>query len=378
MVVYDDIRPYFDEEIPQVIKSLVNDQSFVKVLQKLYPQPGAGEKILIGLQQVTSIDQFQVQFVVPMLKQIEHTTTGGISYHAMEQFHPEENYLFISNHRDIILDAAFLNAIMHQHGFRKTEIAIGDNLLAFNWIEKLVRINRSFLVKRNLGIREQLSESKRLSSYIRYALTEKGESVWIAQREGRTKDGNDQTQPALLKMLNMSSCKNIVEGFRELNIVPMAISYEIEPCGKSKVEELLNRRYQPDFKKSQQDDLHSMANGVMMPKGRINFAFGNPLNIRLDEITAGKNNNECIQAISNYIDKRIYFNYKLWPNNYLAADLLLGNEKHLQHYTLEEKTQFMSMMEKDVEALPFDPIESIETYLKMYANPVFNYEKHFS
>ncbi|MBN2806770.1 MAG: 1-acyl-sn-glycerol-3-phosphate acyltransferase [Prolixibacteraceae bacterium] len=378
MQAYDDIRPYTDEELPQVVQTLVNDQAFGLVLQKLYPQPGAKEKILLGLQQVKNIDQLQVQFVVPLLGLIEKTTTSGLSYHAMEQFHPEENYLFISNHRDIILDAAFLNVIMHQHGFRKTEIAIGDNLLAFSWIEKLVRINRSFLVKRNLGLREQLTESKRLSSYIRYALTEKGESVWIAQREGRTKDGNDQTQPALLKMLNMSNKNSTVDGFRELNIVPMAISYEIEPCGKSKVEELLNRRYQPDFKKSQQDDLRSMANGVMMPKGRINYAFGNPLNIRLDEITRDKNYNESIQAISDFIDRRIYFNYKLWPNNYIASDLLLGEEKHRQHYTSNEKAQFKAMMENDVASIPFDPLEVTEAYLKMYANPVINFESHFA
>lgn len=378
MQAFDNIRPYTDEEIPQVIRELTSDQAFVKVLGQLYPQNGVIEQILAGMQQVKSVEQLQIQFVVPLLANIEKQTTGGLSYHAMEQFHPNENYLFISNHRDIILDAAFLNVIMHQHGFRKTEIAIGDNLLAFSWIEKLARINRSFIVKRNLGIREQLTESKRLSAYIRHALTEKGESVWIAQREGRTKDGNDLTQPALLKMLNMSNCKNIVDGFRELNIVPMAISYEIEPCGISKVEELLKRRYQPDFKKSQADDLRSMANGVMMPKGRINYAFGNPLNIRLDEISAGKNNNDCIQAISDYIDRRIYFNYKLWPNNYIAADLLLGNPQHKKQYSEDEKDRFVAMMEKEIASLPFDPVETSESYLKMYANPVFNFEKYFS
>jgi 1-acyl-sn-glycerol-3-phosphate acyltransferase len=296
----------------------------------------------------------------------------------MEQFHPNESYLFISNHRDIILDSAFLNAIMHKHGFQKTEIAIGDNLLAYPWIEKLVRANRSFLVKRNLGLREQLLASKELSSYIRFAVKEKNQSVWIAQREGRTKDGDDQTQPALLKMLNMSNSKSITEGFKEINIVPMAISYEIEPCAISKVEELLNRKHNPNFKKSQEDDMRSMANGVLLPKGRINFAFGNPVNLKIEELTNNRPKNEAIQEVANYINRRIHYNYKLWPNNYIAADLLNQSQKHEINYTNEEKELFVDRMEKELSTLSYSFDESAQQYLKMYANPVFNFEKHFA
>ena len=375
---FDDIRPYSDGEIQSVIVELVKDHAFGMVIEKLYSQPGAKDFILQSLLKVKTIEELQTQLIVPLMEKIEKSSTNGLSYSAMDQFKTEENYLFISNHRDIILDSAFLNVIMHTHGFQKTEIAIGDNLLAYSWIEKLVRINRSFIVKRNLGLREQLAESKRLSKYIRYAISEKGESVWIAQREGRSKDGNDLTQPALIKMLNMSNKKSIVDGYKELNIVPMAISYEIEPCGISKVEELLNRKYNPDFKKSQEDDMRSMANGVMLPKGRVHFAFGNPLNIRIDEITANKTNNEIIQAISEYINRRVYFNYKLWPNNYIAADLLLGTNNRNNHYTTEQKVQFTNQMEKEVSALTFDPQESTRVYLEMYANPVLNYEKYFS
>jgi len=374
---FDDIRPYNNDEIHQVILDLVKDPAFGMIIEKFYFQPGAKDFILQCLLKVSSIEELQTQLIVPLLEKIEKSSTNGLSFSAMDQFKTEENYLFISNHRDIILDSAFLNVIMHTHGFRKTEIAIGDNLLAYSWIEKLVRINRSFIVKRNLGLREQLAESKRLSKYIRFAVSEKGESVWIAQREGRTKDGNDQTQPALIKMLNMSNKKSIVDGYKELNIVPMAISYEIEPCGISKVEELLNRKHIPDFKKSQQDDMRSMANGVMLPKGRIHFGFGNPLNIRLDEITADKTNNEVVHSISQYVDRRIYYNYKLWPNNYIASDLLLGNELHQQHYTSEEKESFVEMMQKEIATIAFSPVEAMEIFLKMYAHPVFNFEKYF-
>jgi hypothetical protein len=377
MTDFDDIRPYNDDEISDAIKILVSDSMFLSVLGQLYPQPEETKKIVQFLQTLDNIVDLQTKIIYPLLVKIEKSSTNGISYSTMDQFHPDEKYLFISNHRDIILDSAFLNFIMQNNGFRKTEIAIGDNLLIYDWIKLLVRINRSFIVKRNLGMREQLDESKKLSSYIRYALTLKGESVWLAQREGRTKDGNDQTQPALLKMLNMSNKGSLLEGFFELNIVPMAISYEIEPCGISKVEELLKRKYNPDFAKTQEDDLQSMANGFMYPKGRIQYSFGNPLNFKLVELIKGKNMNDSILAISEYLDKRIYFNYKLWPTNYSAYDLLNETQKYSNKYNPQEKEQFISRMETEVSTLNFDKAEATELYLKMYANPVINFEKHF-
>lgn len=375
---FEEIRPYEDHEVNSAVRQLANDPIFIGIIKKIYPQPGYAEKLVEVLSEVNSIEEFQVKIIVPLLNKIEAETTNGISYSAMEQFHPEERYLFISNHRDIILDAAFLNKIMHDHGFRKTEIAIGNNLLAFDWITKLVRINRSFIVKRNLALRDQMEASKTLSAYIRHAITEKGQSVWIAQREGRSKDGFDQTQPALLKMLNMSNSQSLTEGFREMNIVPMAISYEIEPCGISKVEELLNKKHNPDFKKSQADDLKSMANGVMLPKGRVHFAFGNPVNLKIDELTAGKSKPEAVEAIVEYIDKRIYYNYKLWPNNYIAADILNKDTRYSNQYSEDEKRAFEVMMNGEISGIHFEANEAREMYLSMYANPVFNYEKYFS
>lgn len=375
MTQFEDIRPYDDSEAQQVLTELATDPMFASVVGKLYSQPGAKEHILKLMPHIQSIEEFQKEVIYPLIVKIEKNTTDGITFSKMEQFHTDGRYLFISNHRDIILDSAFLNAMMHKHGFSKTEIAIGDNLLIFDWIKKLARLNRTFIVKRSLGIRDQLKASHTLSDYIRYAINSKNESVWIAQREGRTKDGNDQTQQALLKMLNMSNKKNITEGFKELNIVPMAISYEIEPCGISKVEELLNRKYNEGFTKTQQDDLHSMASGVMLPKGRVHFGFGNPLNIKIDALTEGKNNNEVIQAITHFIDQRIYFNYKLWPNNYIAADLLHQTNKYQQHYTAEQKGSFVLRMENDAATLSFNHDEIVEMYLKMYANPVLNFER---
>jgi len=377
MTDFDDIRPYDDDEIQGIIADLISDPMFINILGQLYPQQEENKFILQFLSSLDNVADLQSKIICPLLDKVEKISTNGISYSTMDQFHPDDKYLFISNHRDIILDSALLNLIMHRNGFRKTEIAIGDNLLIYKWIELLVRINRSFIVKRNLGLREQLEASKKLSAYIRHALTIKGESVWLAQREGRAKDGNDQTQPAILKMLNMSNEGSRLEGFFELNIVPMAISYEIEPCGISKVEELLKRKYNADFAKTQQDDLQSMVNGFVYPKGRIHYAFGNPLNYKLVELIKGKNMNDSIQAISEYIDKRIYYNYKLWPTNYLAYDLLNQTQKYSNQYNSLEKDQFISRMENEVSSLNFDKAETIELYLRMYANPVFNFEKHF-
>lgn len=378
MIDFEDIRPYTDEELPVAIASLIADQRFLSVLNFLYPNAEMKEQILSQFSKTQKVIDFQFTIILPLLNMIEKLSSHGVTFSTMDQFHAEDNYLYISNHRDIILDSAFLNMIMFRNGFRTTEIAIGDNLLAYDWITKLVKINRSFIVKRNLGLREQLEASKKLSAYVRNTLTRKGESVWIAQREGRTKDGNDQTQPALLKMLNMSNKGSLLEGFYELNIVPMAISYEIEPCGILKVEETLKRKYNPGFVKSQKDDIKSMADGVMKQKGRIHFAFGNPVNFKLVELLKGKNTNEAIQTISEYIDKRIYFNYKLWPNNYVAFDLLKNSSAHTDKYNDIERKSFITMMDNDIASLAFCKEEATQLYLQLYANPVINFEKHFS
>ena len=375
---FDDIRPFTDEEYQQEVRTLTADPSFVGVLNYLYKAPGMSDGILKLMNSLNTIDGLQSQVVVPLLDQIIKSSTQGLTFSAMEQFDPAGNYMFISNHRDIVLDSAFLNKIMHENKFKKTEIAIGDNLLIYPWITTLVRLNRSFIVRRNLSIREQLDASKKLSAYMRYALTEKKQSVWIAQREGRTKNGNDQTQPALLKMMNMSNSKSLIEGFKELNIVPMAISYEIEPCGILKVEELLNRKHDPNFAKSKSDDLRSMSQGVIQPKGRVHFAFGNPLSLKIEELCNELKPNEALQAITEYIDKRIYFNYKLWPNNYIAADLLENNNRHQAHYTDAEKEAFEQRMDAELSSIAFDRAESMPMYLNMYATPVFNFEKHFA
>ncbi|HEY3388472.1 MAG TPA: 1-acyl-sn-glycerol-3-phosphate acyltransferase, partial [Prolixibacteraceae bacterium] len=248
---FDEIRPYYDDEIPEVMTRLLADPVFTRVLQNLYGDAAKIKEVRDSMLQTRNIESFQLRFMVPFLEGILKSSTRGLTVGGLENLDKDQSYLFISNHRDIVLDSALLNVEMYKFGYKTTEIAIGSNLLVYPWIEDLSRINRSFIVKRNIPVRQMLEASNLLSGYIRQTITHNGNSIWIAQREGRSKDGLDLTSPALLKMLNMSNKQKFVQGFKELRIVPMSISYEIEPCGNEKVAELLKRQADPDFHKSE-------------------------------------------------------------------------------------------------------------------------------
>jgi len=292
----------------------------------------------------------------------------------LENLDKSKSYLFISNHRDIILDSAILNYLIVLEGMNTTEIAIGNNLLIEDWIEYAVKLNRAFVVRRNLPVREMLVASKKLSEYIRRNITKRNNSVWIAQREGRTKDGNDKTQVALLKMLNFSNINEFTQGFKELQIVPISISYEIEPCGISKVEELYKRQTE-GFEKTQEDDLKSMGHGLVNPKGRVHFAFGKPLTDQIDlfakELTIG----EQIEKLADHIDEQIYRNFKLWPNNYIAEDLLNNSSNNSDHYTEDQYIKFCAMLDEAVTAISGDAATICSMFLQMYVNPLLNQRK---
>jgi 1-acyl-sn-glycerol-3-phosphate acyltransferase len=295
---------------------------------------------------------------------------------GLENLDKDSRYLYISNHRDIILDSALMNVEMHASGFSPTEIAIGSNLLIFPWINDLVRINRSFIVNRNIPVKQMLHSSKQLSHYIRHMITKGSDSIWIAQREGRAKDGNDITQPALLKMLNMSNYSSFFEGFMELNIVPMAISYEIEPCGNEKVAELKKRMADPNFQKTESDDLLSMVSGLSNQKGRIHIQFGRQIDKEiLHHIAHEPVMNERIRLLAEHIDKEVYKNYKLFPNNYIAYDLFYQSDRYGKHYTEAEKADFLELTHSRLKLINEDFEESMSLWLKMYATPVYNFEK---
>ncbi len=373
---YDDIRPYEDHEINQYMKQLLDDEIFQEVLFFIFKDERKIEEVKYLLSGIKSVKDLQMKFMYPLIKDwIIDKTTSGISWSGLDNLDPSKSYLFISNHRDIILDAAILNFIIADAGMNTTEVAIGDNLLIYDWILHTVKMNRAFVVKRNLPPRELLLASKKLSSYIRKTITSDNISVWIAQREGRTKDGFDQTQQALLKMMNLSNKNSFAEGFRELNIVPLAISYEREPCGISKVEEIYKREHE-GYEKTQADDLKSMAFGLTRPKGRVHFGFGEPITAKLDEFANEDNNSDNIQNLAEYIDECIYKNYKIWPNNLLATDLLMDTNNYTDQVDEATREKFQELLNDLVETIGSGDQECQKRmFMQMYANPLLNAKK---
>ncbi len=368
---YDDIRPYNDEETPRIIQLLLNDPVFTEVLRILFPDEQKETYFRGLLAEVKTIGQLQHTFVFKFVENIIKGTTAGLTTSGLEFLDKSKAYLFISNHRDIILDSAFLNYVIVQQGMNTTQIAIGDNLLIYDWITHVVKLNRAFVVKRNIAVRELLESSRKLSTYIRESITQKNLSAWIAQREGRTKNGNDQTQVAILKMLNLSNTKGLADGFGELTIIPLSISYEIEPCGISKVGELI-RKETDGYQKTREDDLRSMASGLSNPKGRVHFSFGRPI---LTSFLKENNDlpvNEFLQILAERIDHRIHQYYKLWPFNYVAYEMLNGTGEFTENYSSRDIMEFKKMIAEAQEAIPFAPDEVSRRFCKMYARPVEN------
>ena len=373
---FDEIRPYRDEEVPEIMDRLLVDPVFARVLKNLFVEESKIREIRETMLQTQNVESFQLKFMVPFLENIIKTSTTGLSIGGLEYLGKDKSYLFISNHRDIVLDSALLNVEIYKFGFKPTEIAIGSNLLIYPWIEDVSRVNRSFIVKRNIPVRQMLESSYLLSAYIRQTVTTNGNSIWIAQREGRSKDGLDQTSPALLKMLNMSNTEKFVRGFQALTIVPMAISYEIEPCGNEKVAELLKRQADPDFRKSEKDDLLSMVSGLKNQKGRIHIQFGTPIKKEaLKSLSKEGNINDRLKRLAEYIDFQIYKNYKLYPNNYIAYDLYYNSNRYIDKYTLEEQKAFIGLTHQRLKLVDEDREEAMQLWLKMYSTPVFSFEK---
>ncbi len=368
---FDEIRPYTDKEVRSKMKLMLKDPALDKVLMHMFKVRPKVKMVKLQLRMIRSIRQFQGTFIYDILRRIISNTTDGLSCRGVEKLDSDKAYLFISNHRDIILDAGLLNFLIFEKGMNTTQIAIGDNLLLYDWIEHAVKLNRAFVIKRGLPPRELMKASMKVSKYIRKSIQEDNMSGWIAQREGRTKNGNDKTQPSVLKMLNLSNNKSISEGFNELNIVPVSISYEIEPCGLAKMKELIKKEHYGQLKTSK-DDLKSMSMGMFNPKGRIRFNFGEPLKIDFEDVKTKAEQNEQIEKITKLIDKHIYLNYKLWPNNYIAYDMLMEEHRFNNKYTHAEEKRFKMMIEQAMIFIDF-PITDIQTrFLRLYANPVIN------
>ncbi|NLX73498.1 MAG: glycerol acyltransferase [Bacteroidales bacterium] len=369
---FESIRPYEDHEVQTVFNRLKNEESFLKLIGFLYPD-SPPTLFLDSLKNVSTIRQFQEEVISAYVIDIIDKTTNGVSVEGLDNLNQDVAHLFISNHRDIILDPAILNVLLFKNGANTTEIAIGDNLLIYPWITDLVKLNRTFIVKRNLPLKQMLESSRLLSQYIRYTLTEKKHSIWIAQREGRSKDGNDRTQVSLLKMLNISGQESIMKNFKQLNIVPVSISYEFDPCDYLKAKEFQLKRDDPNYQKTKDDDLMHMGTGLRGRKGRVHFAFGKPLQEELNPIDALTVKNDQFSALAEIIDSHVHQNYKLWPSNYIAWDIFNNSCQYSDKYSDEEKAIFLEYVEDHISRIPeMDRDFIFNSLMEMYANPLEN------
>ena len=371
---FQKIRPFEDNEVAQVIQQLCNEPYFIHILPRIFPNVPV-DVMVAKLKTIRSVAEFQDKCVIPFLHDLMAVTSTGLTVSGIENIDPQRNYLFISNHRDIVLDSALINVTLREHGLNTSQIAIGDNLLIYDWITDLVKLNKSFLVLRNLSsVRQQMEASAMLSSYIRYAISDRKQNIWLAQREGRSKDGNDETQNSVLKMLNLSGKEDFASNFAQLQILPVAISYEYDPCDYLKAYQFQLKRDDPSYKKSKDDDLEHMSLGIRGTKGGVHISFSKEISIdELHNINAD-NKNAQIQELASIIDKRIHSSYHLWPSNYIAFDELNGTSRFADKYTAEAKAVFDKRNEEHISTKlqGCDKQFVLNAILSMYANPLIN------
>lgn len=374
---FSDIAPYDASVFEEKIQSLVKEPGFLHAVG--YTMPKEDIPFLIEeLVKIKNTHDFQKEVMLPFLELIAKTTTSGISLGGIKYLNPNISYTYITNHRDIVLDASFLNLALTRRGIPSTEVAIGNNLLVYDWIEDLVRLNKSFIVKRNTGVREALTAAKQLSAYIHHTILEKHESVWIAQREGRAKDSSDHTQESLIKMLALDGVGTFIDRIKEINLMPVSISYEIDPNDYLKTREFLLKRRDPEFKKSQRDDLFSMETGLLQFKGKVHFQLTPRINSRLELIGETKDRNTAAKWVGRIIDQAIHRSYEIFDINYIAYDLLMHTERFKSHYTDSRKQEVEDYFNAQLDKvdLPGVTVEEREYMLEkmfvMYANPLKN------
>lgn len=370
---FEDIRSYNDSEYRKKAAKLLEEPQFKSVIAAVMPDVDY-ELFCKKMLSLDSIRQFQSEIIVPFLNNLIDKTTTGLECEGIENILREKNYLFMSNHRDIVLDASFLCILLLANQLDTCEIAIGSNLLIYDWIDDLVRLNKSFIVKRGVGVRQALDAARQLSAYIHHAINEKRQSVWIAQREGRAKDSNDRTQDALIKMLTLGD-RDILQFIRSLNIAPVSISYEYDPCDSLKAYELLQKSKNPEFRKAPKDDLVSMRTGIMGFKGKVHYHLTPCINDELDSIVA-TDKAAILQSISQIIDRHIHLNYHIFANNYAAYDMLYETDRFAEKYTAEEKAKFEKYLHSQIVKLGDLSDEDYQTIrntiLLMYSNTLKN------
>lgn len=372
---FNDIRPFEPEELPQVYDRLLANEQFCEVLKYLYPDVPV-EMIGAKMRQCTTSLEFQKVFCYTFLEKLLAKASTGCDM-DVAAVDMSKRYTFVSNHRDIVLDSGLLDKLLIDSGCETTcEIAIGDNLLSLPWVKDLVRINKSFIVERSLQPRQMLLASKRLSDYMHYAISQKNENIWIAQREGRAKDSNDRTQEALLKMMAMGGEGSLTDRLASLHIVPLTISYEYDPCDFLKAAEFQLKRDVPGWRKSAQDDVVSMQTGIMGYKGRIHYHCAPCIDSWLTTLDPSLGKQVILRQIAAHIDREIHRNYMLFAGNYVALDVLSGNNEHDTLYNNVQKATFLKYLEGQLAKIDIpgkDDDFLMERLLTMYAYPVRNY-----
>ena len=373
---FEDIRPLNQDEVQAAIEELLASEEFRHALRYVKPDLD-WDQLSAAMRACKTKEQFKSTLAYDAVMTVAKKTTFSLTISGRSRL-PEGKpaCTFISNHRDIVLDASFLNVMLYDVGYGMTQVAIGDNLLIRPWIKTFVRLNNSFIVKRGVSVRQMLEVSGTLSAYINHTIKDTKESIWIAQREGRAKDSNDRTQPSVLKMLCMAGGKDIIGNLKSLNIVPVAISYEFDPCDYLKAQEFQLKRDNQEYHKTQRDDLLNMETGILNNKGRVHFTISQLINDQLDHLDPNMDRNELFVAVASIIDKEIYRHYRFYPNNYVAYDLLSGTRRFSDHYGLKDKKAFEEYLQKQLDKIVIpnkDENFLRKKILEMYANPLKNF-----
>ena len=372
---FDEIRPFMPEELPAAYAQLIADPQFRVAMSYVFPEMPFEELAEKMVTCKTGLD-FEKMFCYPFLKDLPIKYGKGMDMDA-SAIDNQRRYTFVTNHRDIVLDSGLLSVLLLDSGFQTTlEIAIGDNLLSLPWVKTLVRVTKSFIVQRALTMRQMLESSARLSKYMHFAIGEKNENIWIAQREGRAKDSNDRTQASILKMMSMGGEGSVIDRLLQLHIVPLSISYEMDPCDFLKAKEFQQKRDSKDFKKSKEDDLISMRTGIFGYKGHIHYQCAPCIDEWLKTIDTKMPKSDLYDLIAAHIDREIHRNYRLYPVNYVSLDLLHGTTEYADRYSAEEKVQFEDYVTSQIAKIDLpnkDDVFLRERVLTMYANPAINY-----
>ena len=376
--IFSEIRPYNDAEFRAKLAEIIREPGFEHAVRYVMPDVDYDD-FTAKLLEVETQKDFQVNVMGAFLELLVAKTTKGLSVSGLENYSPDCRHTFITNHRDIVLDASFLNLCFIRSGLPLTQVAIGNNLLIYEWITDLVKINRSFIVKRDTGVRGALDAARQLSAYIHHVITKLNESVWIAQREGRAKDSSDNTQESVIKMLSLEGGETPLNNLAALNIVPVAISYEYDPNDYLKVREFLLKRRDPEFRKSKRDDLFSMETGLLQQKGRVHFHIGKCINEALKAaLPADASRADAVREVCGMVDRSIHCGYRIFPCNYIAYDEIHGTSDYASEYSAADVEAFNAYISAQLDRVEVSDVTPEEReymrsmMLTMYANPLKN------